>query len=111
MEITVDKETGDILEIKTLATSFVEQLPEEPKLWNVILLNDPVTPGLWLHKQIMDVFGLSNQVALALVMKAHREGKSVLAKYVRDIAEAKATQLVNLARNEGYPLQCTSEED
>lgn len=72
----------------------------KPGGFNIVALNDPVTPVEVVVEAIMSVIGLSAQQAFERVMTAHRGGWSVVATYASgDVAETKANQLNQHAKN------------
>jgi ATP-dependent Clp protease adapter protein ClpS len=69
---------------------------DKPGGFNVMLLNDPVTPAEVVVEALMSVLGLSQQGAIKRMMRAHRGGWHVVATYASaDIAESVANKLTN----------------
>ena len=48
---------------------------------------------------------------LGVMLTAHKRGVCVVAVYTREIAETKATQAIDMAAREGYPLMFTTEPE
>ena len=45
------------------------------------------------------------------MLTAHKRGVCVVAVFTREIAETKATQAIDMAQREGYPLMFTTEPE
>lgn len=72
---------------------------DKPGGFNVVILNDPVTPYQVVVEAIMHAVGLSESQAFKRMMRAHRRGWHVVATYAsRDIAETVASKLEQHAR-------------
>lgn len=84
---------------------------ERPKLYKVILLNDDYTPREFVIMVLRAVFRMSEETGLRVMMTAHRMGACVVVVCARDIAETKAKEAVELAKQAGFPLMFTTEPE
>lgn len=84
---------------------------ERPKLYKVILLNDDYTPREFVVRILKAEFRLSEDQAHRVMITAHRQGVCVVAVFTRDVAETKATRATDAGKNQGYPLQFTTEPE
>ena len=84
---------------------------KRPPLHKVILLNDDYTPREFVVMVLKAVFRMSEEQAYSVMMTAHRKGVCVIAVYVKDVAETKATEATELGRSKGYPLAFTTEPE
>jgi len=84
---------------------------QRPPLWKVILLNDDYTPREFVVVVLKSVFRMGEERAYAVMLTAHRKGACVIAVYARDIAETKATEAMELAKEKGYPLAFSTEPE
>ena len=84
---------------------------ERPRLHKVILLNDDYTPREFVIGVLMMVFHMSEDQAYRVMMTAHQRGACVVAAFTRDIAESKATEGTNAGRQNGHPLEFTTEPE
>jgi ATP-dependent Clp protease adaptor protein ClpS len=84
---------------------------ERPKVYKVILVNDDYTPRDFVVGVLSAVFRMTSDEALAVMLTAHMKGACVVAVYTREIAETKATQAIDMAAREGYPLMLTTEPE
>ena len=90
--------------------------PEElklkpPPLYRVILLNDDYTPMEFVVAVLRKFFGMDVETATRVMLKVHTEGKGVCGVFPREIAETKAVQVNDFAREAEHPLLCDIEVD
>jgi len=83
----------------------------EPKRWKVIILNDDATSIEFVISMLMEVFNHSAETAADVTLKVHQEGSGIAGIYSFEIAEVKAVEATNLARQNGFPLQLKIEEE
>lgn len=84
---------------------------ERPKLHKVILLNDDYTPREFVVRVLKAVFRMQGETARRVMYTAHTRGACVVSVYPRDVAETKANEANDLAREAGHPLQFTTEPE
>ncbi|MBN2799179.1 MAG: ATP-dependent Clp protease adapter ClpS [Deltaproteobacteria bacterium] len=84
---------------------------EKPRRFKVLLHNDDYTTMEFVVMILRQVFHLSPAAASRVMLHVHRKGVGVAGVYPRDIAETRADQVLGLAREAGYPLQCTLEQE
>ena len=84
---------------------------ERPKLWKVILLNDDYTPREFVVMVLKAVFRMGEEAAYAVMLTAHRRGVCVIAVFTKDVAETKAKEATDLAKDQGYPLAFSTEPE
>lgn len=90
--------------------------PEElklkpPPLYRVVLLNDDYTPMEFVVGVLRRFFGMDVETATRVMLKVHTEGKGVCGVFPREIAETKAVQVNDYAREAEHPLLCDIEVD
>lgn len=78
--------------------------PKKPNLWEVIILNDDFTPMEFVVNILVEIFHLNEQIASNIMMDIHQKGKASCGTFTYDIAETKAEQVKNLAKEAEYPL-------
>ena len=83
----------------------------EPRRWKVILLNDDSTPMEFVIGLLMEIFKHTSEAASDIMLQVHETGSGVAGVYSFEIAEAKAVEATNQARNSGHPLQIKLEEE
>ena len=88
-----------------------ESKPElkKPPLFKVVLLNDDYTPMEFVVEVLESFFRMNREQATHVMLAVHTQGKGVCGIYTRDIAETKAAQVNQHARESGHPLLCEIE--
>ena len=91
----------------------VEDKPKVRKArrWAVVFYNDDYTTKWFVVMVLQEYFRMGQDAATAFMMAVHRNGKGAAAFYTRDIAETKATLVMDYAREFEMPLQVTAEPD
>ena len=80
-------------------------------MYKVLLLNDDYTPMEFVVIVLVRIFGMSQEKATEVMLNVHRRGVGVCGVYPFEVAETKVTQVMDLARRNEHPLQCTMEKD
>ena len=76
-----------------------------------MLLNDDTTPMDFVIDVLQNIYKHNHNSATDLPMTIHNEGSGIAGVYTYEIAEMKAGETVNLARNHGFHLQVKIEEE
>lgn len=84
---------------------------DAPKDYKVVFHNDDFTTMEFVTDVLRSVFGKPADEAVSLMMQVHRMGKAVVGVYSFDVAMTKASIATSMARDEGYPLKITVEEN
>lgn len=84
---------------------------QRPSLYKVMLLNDDYTPMEFVVHVLERIFGMTNAQAVELMLTVHRRGLAVVGVFSFEIAETKVTQVMEYARRNEHPLQCTMEKE
>jgi ATP-dependent Clp protease adaptor protein ClpS len=83
----------------------------KPSLYKVLMLNDDYTPMEFVIYVLERFFGKSREEATQIMLHVHNRGVGICGVYTYEVAETKATQVMDLARKEGHPLQCKLEKE
>merc|ERR1711916_198369 len=85
-----------------------EQKPElkRPPLYKVVMLNDDYTPMEFVVEVLERFFSMHREQATQVMLKVHTNGSAVCGIFTRDIAETKAAQVNQYARDNEHPLLC-----
>ena len=75
------------------------------------MLNDDYTPMEFVVYVIQSFFGMSNDMAMQVMLHVHQRGVGICGVYTYEVAETKVAQVMNLAKENQHPLQCTIEKD
>ena len=89
----------------------VKTKAERPRLHKVILVNDDYTPREFVVMVLKAVFRMGEEAGYRVMLTAHRMGTAVVVVCARDIAETKAKEAVDLAKEAGFPLMFTTEPE
>ena len=84
---------------------------ERPKLYKVLLVNDDYTPREFVVLVLKAVFRMAEETSQRVMMTAHKMGTCVVVICARDIAETKAKEATDLAKEAGYPLLFQTEPE
>ncbi len=82
---------------------------KRPPLDKVIMLNDDYTPMEFVVEVLEVFFGMDREKATSVMLAVHTQGKAVCGIYSRDVAETKAAQVNQCARDHEHPLLCEIE--
>lgn len=88
-----------------------ESKPEvkRPPLFKVVLINDDYTPMEFVVEVLQIFFRMNREQATHVMLTVHTQGKGVCGIFTRDIAETKAAQVNQYAREHEHPLLCEIE--
>ncbi len=91
----------------------VETRPKtkKPPLYKVLLLNDDFTPMEFVVIVLERFFSKSHAQAFEIMLTVHKSGAAVVGVFSHEIAETKVTQVMDFARQNQHPLQCTMEKE
>ena len=83
---------------------------ERPPLYKVMLLNDDYTPMEFVVMVLKRFFGMDLEQATRVMLHVHQRGVGVCGIFPYEVAETKVNQVMDLARQNQHPLQCTLEK-
>lgn len=84
---------------------------KKPSMYKVLMLNDDYTPMEFVVFVLERFFGKTRDEATQIMLHVHNRGVGICGVYTYEVAETKATQVMDTARKEGHPLQCTLEKE
>ena len=84
---------------------------KKPSMYKVILLNDDYTPMEFVVYVLQKGFNKNQDEATRILLHVHQRGVGVCGVYSFEVAETKVTQVMDFARQNEHPLQCTLEKD
>jgi ATP-dependent Clp protease adaptor protein ClpS len=84
---------------------------QKPPLYKVVLINDDDTPMDFVVEVLCSFFSMNVEGATQIMLKVHTEGKGVCGVFGKDVAESKAAQVNEYARECEQPLLCSVEVD
>jgi ATP-dependent Clp protease adaptor protein ClpS len=83
----------------------------KPPLYRVLLHNDDYTTMEFVVEVLMFVFSKSPESAAKIMLNVHQKGVGVCGLYPFEVAETKVDTVHNLARESGFPLRCSMEQE
>ena len=89
----------------------VKPKSQEPTRYRVVLLNDNYTTMEFVIVVLEDVFGKSPAEAYQIMMQVHLQGRGIAGVYPWEEAETKVETVRSLARQAGFPMRATLEEE
>tara|TARA_B100000768_G_C11189586_1_gene336705 strand:+ start:459 stop:854 length:396 start_codon:yes stop_codon:yes gene_type:complete len=81
----------------------------QPSLYKVVLLNDDYTPMEFVIDILSRFFNHGEEQATQIMLAVHTQGKGVCGTYTKDVAETRAMQVNQHARQHKHPLLCEVE--
>lgn len=82
---------------------------KRPPMYKVVMMNDDYTPMEFVVHTLETFFGMDPEKATRVMLTVHTQGKATCGIYSRDVAETKATQVNQYARDNEHPLLCEIE--
>ena len=82
---------------------------KKPSMYNVLLLNDDYTPMEFVVLILEKIFNKKQEEATQIMLNVHRNGVGVCGTYTFEVAESKCKAVIDFAKNNEQPLQCTME--
>ena len=83
----------------------------KPAMYKVLMLNDDYTPMEFVVHVLERFFQKNREESTRIMLHVHRRGVGVCGVFTYEVAETKVTQVMDLARQNQHPLQCTIEKD
>ncbi len=84
---------------------------KRPSLYKVLLLNDDYTPMEFVVYVLQRFFSMDQERAVDIMLTVHNKGVAMVGVFPFEIAETKVTQVMDSARSNQHPLQCTMEKE
>jgi len=84
--------------------------PKKPSQFKVLLLNDDYTPMEFVVMVLKRFFQMDIEQATRVMLHVHQKGVGVCGIFPYEIAETKVNQVMDYARQNQHPLQCTLEK-
>lgn len=84
---------------------------KKPSMYKVLMLNDDYTPMEFVVHVLERFFSKNRDEATEIMLHVHQKGVGVCGVFTYEVAETKVTQVMDLARQQQHPLQCTIERD
>ncbi|MEM6475164.1 MAG: ATP-dependent Clp protease adapter ClpS [Pseudomonadota bacterium] len=84
--------------------------PKKPSQYKVLLLNDDYTPMEFVVMVLKRFFSMDIEQATRVMLHVHQKGVGVCGIFTYEVAETKVNQVMDFAKQNQHPLQCTLEK-
>ena len=84
--------------------------PKKPSQYKVLMLNDDYTPMEFVVMVLKRFFSMDLEEATRVMLHVHQRGVGVCGIFPYEVAETKVNQVMDFARQNQHPLQCTLEK-
>lgn len=84
---------------------------KKPSMYKVLMLNDDFTPMEFVVHVLERFFNKPREEATRIMLQVHQRGVGICGVFTYEVAETKVTQVMDLARQNQHPLQCTIEKE
>jgi ATP-dependent Clp protease adaptor protein ClpS len=83
---------------------------KKPTPYRVLMLNDDYTPMEFVVLVLQRFFRMNMEQATQVMLHVHQKGVGVCGVFSYEVAETKVSQVMDFARQNQHPLQCTLEK-
>ena len=83
----------------------------EPQRYKVYIHNDDFTTMDFVVMVLKRVFFLNEETSFHLMLQVHHSDNAVVGVYTYDVAMSKVRKATELAREKGFPLRLTVEQE
>ena len=83
---------------------------KKPSMYNVLLLNDDYTPMEFVVMVLEKIFNKKQEEATQIMLHVHKNGIGVCGTFTYEVAESKCKSVMDMAKKNEHPLQCTMEK-
>ena len=84
---------------------------KKPSMYKVLMLNDDYTPMEFVVLVLEQFFEKQHEEAIQIMLHVHQKGVGICGVFTYEVAETKVTQVMDFARENEHPLQCTLEKE
>ena len=95
----------------TVVVTKTKPKTKKPPMYKVLLLNDDYTPMEFVVLVLERFFGINHAQSVEIMLTVHKKGMAVVGVFAFEIAETKVAQVMDFARRNQHPLQCTMEKE
>ena len=82
---------------------------KKPTPYKVLMLNDDYTPMEFVVDVLQRFFRMDIEQATRVMLHVHQRGVGICGVFSYEVAETKVNQVMDYARQNQHPLQCTLE--
>ena len=97
-------------DIETGVATRTRPKTKKPSNYKVLMLNDDYTPMEFVVLVLQRFFRMDREEAMRVMLHVHQRGVGVCGVFSYEVAETKVSQVIDYARQNQHPLQCTLEK-
>jgi ATP-dependent Clp protease adaptor protein ClpS len=101
---------GGIGDLETGVATRTRPRTKKPSNYKVLMLNDDYTPMEFVVLVLQRFFSMSIEDATRVMLQVHQQGIAICGVFTYEVAETKVSQVIDFARENQHPLQCTLEK-
>jgi ATP-dependent Clp protease adaptor protein ClpS len=101
---------GGIGDLDTGVATRTRPRTKKPSNYKVLMLNDDYTPMEFVVLVLQRFFSMSIEDATRVMLQVHQQGIAICGVFTYEVAETKVSQVIDFARENQHPLQCTLEK-
>ena len=101
---------GGIGDLDTGVATRTRPRTKKPSNYKVLMLNDDYTPMEFVVLVLQRFFSMDIEDATRVMLQVHQQGVAVCGVFTYEVAETKVSQVIDFARENQHPLQCTLEK-
>ena len=101
---------GGIGDSETGVATRTRPRTKKPSNYKVLMLNDDYTPMEFVVLVLQRFFSMTIEDATRVMLQVHQQGIAVCGVFTYEVAETKVSQVIDFARENQHPLQCTLEK-
>ena len=105
-----DQDDDSDSENETGVATKTKARPKKPSQYKVLMLNDDYTPMEFVVMVLKQFFSMDLEQATRVMLHVHQRGVGVCGIFPYEVAETKVNQVMDFARENQHPLQCTLEK-
>jgi ATP-dependent Clp protease adaptor protein ClpS len=112
MNITLSENSNNDKNNDSQRGVVVEAKPKtkKPSMYNVLLLNDDYTPMEFVIIVLAKIFNKKQEEATQIMLHVHKKGVGVCGTFTYEVAESKCKSVMDMAKKNEHPLQCSMEK-
>ena len=105
-----ERRDGDADDPGTGVATRTRTRTKQPTPYRVLMLNDDYTPTEFVVLCLQRFFRMDTEQATRVMLHVHQRGVGVCGIFPYEVAETKVNQVMDFARENQHPLQCTLEK-
>ena len=105
-----DADRDDDGDASTGVATLTRAKTKKPTPYRVLMLNDDYTPMEFVVLVLQRFFKMDMEQATQVMLHVHQRGVGVCGVFTYEVAETKVAQVIDFARQNQHPLQCTLEK-